>query len=247
VNNNNKIILASKLNNPDIKVILIKTDRKKSSSIKIEKGKCYISVPKTLNLKEIQKIINNKYTWISKNITRQRLMPSKIVKKFENKDKILYLGKKVKLAIKKGSCSKIELIDGNLFIEHRYFSTKSNGIYAKNKTKEIIEDWYKKEALKLFTKKTHKITNELNLIVNEIFVKKYKRTWGKCSYNGNIFYNWQLIQANETIIDYVIAHEVCHLIHMNHSKDFWNSVKILDNNYKQNIEWLKNNSNLLEW
>ena len=120
-------------------------------------------------------------------------------------------------------------------------------IVKKNKTKEIIEDWYKKEALKLFTKKTHKITNELNLIVNEIFVKKYKRTWGKCSYDGNIFYNWQLIQANETIIDYVIAHEVCHLIHMNHSKDFWNSVKILDNNYKQNIEWLKNNSNLLEW
>tara|TARA_B110000438_G_C15802470_1_gene645780 strand:- start:432 stop:1175 length:744 start_codon:yes stop_codon:yes gene_type:complete len=247
VNSLKLIIKATKLNKPDIEVVLIRTNRKKTSSIKITHGNCYISAPKSLKLIDIENIINTKYEWISKNISKQKLMPPKRVKKFENNEKIYYLGKKVKLHIHKGANNSIKLLNTNLYIVYKYSNIKTNYTEHKPQIKRMLEEWYKKKALLLFTSKTLKISNKLNLNVNQIIVKKYKRTWGKCSYNGNIFYNWQLIQANENIIDYVVAHEVCHLIHMNHSKDFWESLKQLDSNYIQKIEWLKNNSNLLEW
>lgn len=245
--NNNKILIASNGKNQKIKVIVIRTKRRKTSSIKVIDAKVYISVPKNLKNTEIQTVINDKYNWIAKNVSKQKLTLPKREIRYENGEIFYYLGNKIKLVVKEGSVNKIKLKDNLFFIEYKCLRTKSDFPYVVKQTKKILEEWYKKEALNLFTIKTRIITNKLNLNVNEILVKKYKRTWGKCSYKGNIYYNWKLLQAHEYIIDYVVAHEVCHLIQMNHSKKFWSSVKEIDINYKEKIEWLKNNSNLLEW
>lgn len=72
-----------------------------------------------------------------------------------------------------------------------------------------------------------------------------KSRWGSCSSAGNISLNSALIMAAPEVMDYVIIHEYCHLLHHNHSADFWHSVKQILPDYRQQYAWLKENGHLL--
>lgn len=79
-----------------------------------------------------------------------------------------------------------------------------------------------------------------------IIVKTYKARWGSCYSDGRISFNWKLIMAATWVIDYVVVHELCHLIHHNHSANFWRLVEQYYPSYKQAKEWLKQNGQLLK-
>lgn len=68
-----------------------------------------------------------------------------------------------------------------------------------------------------------------------------KSRWGSCSSHGRIMLSWRLVLATPFVADYVALHEVCHLIHMNHSKEFWSLVEKHFPHYKDAVKWLKVN------
>ena len=77
-------------------------------------------------------------------------------------------------------------------------------------------------------------------------VKNYKSRWGSCSAKGDISYNWKIIFAPSKIIDYLIIHELSHLVFFNHSKRFWLKVEEYQPDFKENRKWLKDNSYKLD-
>lgn len=72
-----------------------------------------------------------------------------------------------------------------------------------------------------------------------ITVRDQRSRWGSCSSRGTLSFNYRLIFAPPQILDYVVVHELCHLTHMNHSKDFWNMVAGILPEYKECRRWLK--------
>ena len=76
------------------------------------------------------------------------------------------------------------------------------------------------------------------------YVGKYR--WGSCTPNDNIIFNWRLIKAPMFVIDYVIVHELAHLIEPNHTPRFWNIVRAQIANLDKVKSWLKENGTLLE-
>ncbi len=68
---------------------------------------------------------------------------------------------------------------------------------------------------------------------------------GKLHKQGNISLNWRIVLAPTSIIDYVVAHELCHLVHHNHSKEFWKLLQSIFPDYKERKEWLRVNGGLL--
>ena len=86
----------------------------------------------------------------------------------------------------------------------------------------------------------------MNVRYNSVKIKNYKSRWGSCSSKGDISFNWKIIFAPENIIEYLVVHELSHLIHFNHSKLFWNKVKEFQYNYKENRKWLKENGYKLD-
>ena len=80
-----------------------------------------------------------------------------------------------------------------------------------------------------------------NLNPEIVKVKEQKKRWGSCTSAKKIYINSRIAMANLESIDYIIVHEFCHLIHMNHSKDFYNLVKEIIPNYKDSEKWLKEN------
>jgi len=72
-----------------------------------------------------------------------------------------------------------------------------------------------------------------------IAVRDQKTRWGSCSSRGTLSFNYRLIFAPPIILDYVVVHELCHLTHMNHSKDFWNMLASVMPDYQKCRQWLK--------
>lgn len=80
---------------------------------------------------------------------------------------------------------------------------------------------------------------------NRIAIKDTKTRWGSCSGDGNLNFSYKLILMPMEILDYVVVHELCHRIHMNHSKEFWAEVERIIPDYKERRKWLKENGNNL--
>lgn len=87
--------------------------------------------------------------------------------------------------------------------------------------KAALVKWYKAQAIEKIEDRVAHYCGLLGVLPNSISVKNYKSRWGACSSKGDLIFNWQIITFNKKLFDYVIAHEVCHLKEMNHSKRFY--------------------------
>lgn len=75
--------------------------------------------------------------------------------------------------------------------------------------------------------------------LNRVSVRDTRSRWGSCSSNGNLAFSWRLIFAPMEVMEYVVAHEVAHLRHMNHSRSFWELVEYLCPEYEAAKDWLR--------
>ena len=108
--------------------------------------------------------------------------------------------------------------------------------------KEII---YKYMAQISLPKEFDSFAQKNGFNYSRIFIRSQKTKWGTCSSKTNISFNWRLIKCPLEIRYYLYAHEASHLVHMNHSKEFWNLVKVYDPDYKKHEKWLKENEHFL--
>jgi predicted metal-dependent hydrolase len=104
-----------------------------------------------------------------------------------------------------------------------------------------LKSLFKKEALAYSQAQSSKLAQHLNVSFQKVMVKDYRARWGSCSSQGLLTFSWRLIQAPTDVFDYVCAHEVAHLIHLNHSPSFWQVVACLCPHYEESRQWLKTN------
>ncbi|MBO1927192.1 M48 family metallopeptidase [Thiomicrorhabdus sp. 6S2-11] len=91
---------------------------------------------------------------------------------------------------------------------------------------EQLEPQLIKEAEDYLLPKVRFYAKQMQLSPKQIKVKNYKSCWGNCYHQrGLVQFNWKLLQAPEWVVDYVIVHELAHLVHPNHSRDFWSLVQ----------------------
>ena len=104
---------------------------------------------------------------------------------------------------------------------------------------------HKKYARKIFESKVAYYHQFTGGNYTSITIRDQKTRWGSCSGRGTLSFNWRLILAPPEILDYVVVHELCHLTHMNHSKEFWSMVSNTIPDYKEKRKWLKENGHTL--
>ena len=108
-----------------------------------------------------------------------------------------------------------------------------------------IEDFYRQQAKLYLPQRTREIAEPLGFEYERVRIKNQKTRWGSCSIKRNLNFNLRLMMAPPDAIDYIIVHELCHLVHMNHSKAFWALVAKHCPNYNVWRQGFKQNSRYL--
>ncbi len=102
-----------------------------------------------------------------------------------------------------------------------------------------LEEWLKAEAHRDLAGRSEVHAQTLGVVVKSVAMRSQATRWGSCSSTGRLNYNWRLILAPPFVLDYVAAHEVAHLVHMNHSISFWRSVEQALPDMARGRAWLK--------
>lgn len=105
--------------------------------------------------------------------------------------------------------------------------------------KKALNKWCKLKAKKTFTKMLEILAEEHGFHFNKISIRSQKTRWGSCASNKNISLNSKLLLMPENVVKYVMIHELCHTIEMNHSRKFWDLVEDCDPHYRENRKQLK--------
>lgn len=106
---------------------------------------------------------------------------------------------------------------------------------------EDLENWYRARALEAVTRQAEAWSVRMGVRYNRVFIKDQRTLWGSCSREGNLNFNWRLILAPPAVLEYVVIHELAHLVEMNHSRRFWRIVADFCPSFKTHRRWLKDN------
>lgn len=174
--------------------------------------------------------------WLFEKIKhKQKYLAESQQKEFVNGESLLYLGRYYPLSIVD------EGIEGVKF-KNRFHISKTNQSHAT----ELLKRWYVERAKEQIIPKVESFARNLGVKYNSVLVSDLKYRWGSCTLKDNLNFNWRIIKAPISAIDYIIVHELTHLIEANHTPKFWNLVAVLVPKYKRAKEWLKQNGKSLE-
>lgn len=181
-------------------------------------GDILVKAPNFLNNSYIKEFILSKESWISKRVSR---IKEGIIKyPFTEHSTIPFLGDK--LTIKTGVHKRGVILNKELLLLP---------LGCKD-IKATLRKWYKSMAKEIITKEVTQFSDKIGVEFNRIFIKEQKTRWGSCSGKRNLNFNWKIILTEPELLQYLVIHEVCHLVHMNHSKQFWKLVEQHDPNYR---------------
>lgn len=216
--------------------------RSKYVNISVGVDGVQVVAPVLMDESEIILLVEKKRDWILNKFESysQRLAQVRSEREFVSGEKLLFMGKDYLLKVieDEGRLTSVNLTDGQ-------FLVYINKDIPLNKRREIIrrklEQWYISKAKKIIHERLELFTDKVGARINTVRFKNQKTRWGSCSQKGNLNFNWKLIMAPIYIIDYVVVHELCHFLQMNHSKEFWQQVGSQIPDYKERRKWLKEN------
>ena len=215
-------------------VEVVRTGRKRSASIILSDDLVKVIVPSTLSDNRIRALVSKRTPWIKKRLQDQSVRLTTRPREYVSGETVTYLGKNYRLKILRGSQPSIKLRRG--YVEATVTKTDKD---PKNTIRSLLEQWYRSLAEKRLGEKTARLAGVIGVNPASVTVKNYKSRWGSCSAKGDISYNWRIILAPHGIVDYVVAHELCHLLEHNHSNRFWQHVERYVPNWRDCRAWLK--------
>ena len=105
--------------------------------------------------------------------------------------------------------------------------------------------WYANAALKRIEERVTHYMRIIGVTPRAVRIKSLRSRWGSCSTRGIINFAWNIILAPEPVLDYLVVHELCHLVHLDHSAEYWKLVEKFLPEYRERRKWLRENGQSL--
>jgi len=196
-----------------------------------------VRVPERMPLEAVHEVVQGKLPWILK---KQRFarehFRTEPPKRFAPGEKYLYLGEAYELSVVSGDYGALGF-DGK-----RFFLPEGCLPLAK----WLFGDWYRGRAVEFFHDRVRHYAGILGVRYSRIGISNARRRWGSCNAKGVLNFSWRLVMAPREVADYVVVHEVVHLVELNHSKRFWEKVESLAPEYCRAKEWLERHQRTLD-
>ncbi len=197
-------------------------DNRKRITYKVTPSKqIHITCPIGIKQERFGSLIEKKKKWIVKQLDFfEEMIMQPVTRQYISGETYLYLGRQYRLKVIEGEKSSIKLIGQFLVIEMR-------NVHDLELAEKLMNRWYKDHAIEYIQRRIEihsKYFEERYPCKIEYRYRYLRKSWGKCSQKGVIVFNVDLIKAPVHCIDYIIVHELCHLICWNHDRKFWGLV-----------------------
>lgn len=178
-------------------------------------GELLVKAPDRATPDRIQQLVKKRALWIIKQQDYfLSYQPKSPVKKFVSGESHLYLGRQYKMKVRKSKRNEIGFDGRQIMIYHK----------PKSSPERVLNSWYRQRASLKFPEIAGPLIKRFQKYhagEPPIFIQQMKTRWGSCTPEGKIILNQELIKAPKSCIEYVVVHELCHLIYRNHSKKFF--------------------------
>lgn len=218
----------------DIEYSLVRS-RRRTASIYVERdGQISIQVPTALADAAIERLIEGKRRWIYRNLAEWRDLNShRVAREYVNGEGFLYLGRSYRLRLVKRAAELLSLKDG-------YFCLRATES-EKTRADAAFKAFYREKGLLRIPPRVAFFQDKIGVEPEAIRVIDLKHRWASCSAGGTLNFHWKCMMAPVAVIDYIVVHELAHLVNPNHDLRFWNEIDKVMPDFQVRKDWLRVN------
>lgn len=223
----------------DLVYTIKRSAKRRKLTITVERDRSVVvHAPAGMPEDKIRDVVELKRQWIyvkKGHPQKYHALPHPPGKEMISGESALYLGRQYRIEVVKSSVSEVRFAQ-------RFFIPAIQG----EKRVKALREWFIGKAKEKIIPRVRIHARALGVDISAIKIVDNRFRWGSCTLNDNVNLNWRLIKAPMFVIDYVIVHELAHLIEANHTPRFWNIVRAQAPTMEKAKAWLKENGQLLE-
>lgn len=193
-----------------------------------------VTLPEGLNESRVDPFLRSRRRWLLGALKRlERLAAIIPDRSLGHGTTVPFLGQTLTLNLSVGSPARVGRL-GDSLIVHTPRRTRAA-------VRSALEDWYRSEAAQYLGQVAEDLGRRHGIDYRKITIRDQKRRWGSCSSSGTLSFNWRLVLAPAEVARYLVAHELSHRVHPDHSRRFWDKVAELCPGFRDQERWLKKN------
>ncbi|AWB66391.1 hypothetical protein C2869_08100 [Saccharobesus litoralis] len=214
--------------------------RRKTISVIVQKGQVRVLVPTWLPEADIRDMVHSKQAWIESKLAEQSdILAEQAHNEVISRDsQFLLFGEPIKLEVSLHSKTEFCFATQDNVLA-LFVSSRVNIDNQQAYLQKLLQDFYSQQLSSYLTSRLPELAAQMALSYRSWQVKNYKAKWGSCNSRQELAFNWRLAAMPEPVVDSVIIHELAHLKHLDHSRQFWRLVSRFDPQYKQHKQALK--------
>ena len=217
--------------------------RKKTVAVTVDaSGGVLLVAPVQLSIGELDAMVRRKAPWIDKQMRRIGAQESTpFPREFVSGESILYLGRHYRLKV----CSQKT---GDAKLRGRWLQVPTPaGADQTDQVRAALISWLRRRAEEHLPERVKAWRMKVGVSMPKVLVADQRKRWGSCDQGGTIRLNWRIIQAPMRLVDYVVVHELVHLLHRGHGRDYWQAVGRFMPGYERRREELGELGGRLMW
>jgi len=199
--------------------VLRSARRKKTIEITVDGAEgVLVAAPLTASSEDIRNVVLRRAGWILAKANWDA--PAAQPKLFISGETLPYLGREVRMDVTDEEVPVVRVRFTHWAFEVRVPSGL-DGEARRDAIRNALKRWYRRRALDAVRNAAARWQVQLGVCPTRIAVRDQRQRWGSCAPDGTLRFNWRIAMAEPSLLDYVVVHELAHLLHRNHSRDFW--------------------------
>ena len=209
--------------------------KRRTVGITVERdGQLILASPPEVAIETLEKIVNEKRYWIySKLLKKESLNPPVGVKEYVCGEGFYYLGRSYRLKLVDGVKRQPPL----KFYQSRFELHREEQLRGR----ECFVKWYGDRLRPILNTYIPAFVNHIGAFPRSVQVRELGYRWGSCGHKGDLYFHWRVAMLPRTMIEYVVVHEMVHLIEPHHTHAFWDRVERVVSDWCDRKRWLAEN------
>ena len=217
---------------------VIRTSRKRSIGIEVSPYRgVVVHAPRKLNDLRILQLLEGNANWIERRLELLRVTTIKL-RSFSTGDQFLFLGQWLRLEVLQDAIAEVRVNrSGSCLAVHvpqEAGQGRPHGL-----VKDGLIEWYRDRTTDVLTERVALYAPLVGVAIPLMRVNNARKRWGSCGVNGRLNFPWRLVMAPLSLVDYVVVHELCHLLQRDHSAAYWNLVAAVLPDYRERRQRLR--------